>query len=150
VLNEAQRDEDESRNGGVSPHILKLGTELPELIGRAVNSLVSKVLSFLCVTTNAGFGGFLADRLKRSVNVPFELHKVHYHVHKSLPPVPVLSHVHAVHTFPTFSPKIHTNFIFPSTPRSSEWSLPFRFSDTYIVCTSDFFHACYMSRLSPP
>jgi hypothetical protein len=31
--------------------------------------------------------------------------------------------MHPVHTFPPYSPKICSNIIFPSTPRSSEWSL---------------------------
>jgi hypothetical protein len=35
-----------------------------------------------------------------------------------------------------FSPKIHFSIIFPPTPRSPEWSLPFRFSDQNIVCVS--------------
>jgi hypothetical protein len=30
---------------------------------------------------------------------------------------------------PLYFPKIYSNIILPSTPRSSEWSLPFRFSD---------------------
>jgi hypothetical protein len=34
-----------------------------------------------------------------------------------------------VHTFPPYSPKIHSDIIFPFTPRSSEWSLVIRFSD---------------------
>jgi len=31
--------------------------------------------------------------------------------------------------FPPCFPKIHSNIILASTPRSSEWSLPFLFSD---------------------
>jgi len=46
----------------------------------------------------------------------------------SPPLVPILSQMHPIRTFPPYFPKIHSN-IFPSTPRSSSWSLPFRFSD---------------------
>jgi hypothetical protein len=51
--------------------------------------------------------------------------KVHYRVHNSPPLVPILSHMHQVDNFPHNFPKIHSNVILPSTPRSSEWSLPF-------------------------
>jgi hypothetical protein len=35
--------------------------------------------------------------------------------------------MHPVHTFPPYFLKIHSNIILPSTPRSPEWSLPFRY-----------------------
>jgi len=55
--------------------------------------------------------------------------KVHYHVHNNLPLVSILSQLHLVHTFSPYFPKIHSDVILPSTPRSSECSLPFRLSD---------------------
>jgi hypothetical protein len=70
--------------------------------------------------------------------------EVHYRVQNSPPLVPVLSEMHPVHTLPPCSRKIQSNIIFPSTPRSSEWSLPFRFSDRSFVCTSHLSPACYM------
>jgi len=48
---------------------------------------------------------------------PFmELHRTH----KS----PVLSHMHSVQRFPPYFPKIHSNIILPSMPRSSECPFP--------------------------
>jgi len=44
---------------------------------------------------------------------------------------------------PTYFFKIHSDIIFPSTPRFSGWSLPFRFSDQHFVYISHFFHVSY-------
>jgi len=51
---------------------------------------------------------------------------------------------------PTLIPKIHSNVILPLTPKSSEWSLPFRISDQNIVHISHLSSACYMPRPSNP
>jgi hypothetical protein len=55
--------------------------------------------------------------------------KVHYHIHKSLLLVPVLSQMHPVHIFLSYFPKIISHIIFQSTPVFSKWSLPFRLYD---------------------
>jgi len=39
-------------------------------------------------------------------------------------------------TFPFYFPKIRSNVIFPSTPRSSGRSLPFTFPNHNIICIS--------------
>jgi len=55
--------------------------------------------------------------------------KVHYRVHKNLTPIPILSQMHPVYTFPPCFSRIHSKY-YPSTYTwSSEWSLPFRFSN---------------------
>jgi len=64
--------------------------------------------------------------------------KVHYHVHKSPPEVPSLNQMCPVQTFPTHLYKIHSDVIFQSISMSSEWSLPFRFSEQW---TAYFFWA---------
>jgi len=51
--------------------------------------------------------------------------KVHSYVHKSWPLVPILRQIQS--TASTLFLYIHSNIILPSTPRSSKWSLLFRF-----------------------
>jgi len=61
--------------------------------------------------------------------------KVHFRV------VPILKHVNLPSCFPSNSN------ILPSASRSFKWSLPFRFSNQYIISIS-ISHACYINRLS--
>ena len=49
--------------------------------------------------------------------------KVHYLVHKSPPPVPILSEVSPIHVLPTDFIKMILNIILTSTPTSSKWFL---------------------------
>jgi hypothetical protein len=74
--------------------------------------------------------------------------KFHYRVHNSLPLVRTLSQVNPVYIFLPYFPRTHSNITSPSTPRSFELSLPFRFSDQNFLCIFHRSHACYMPRTS--
>jgi hypothetical protein len=50
--------------------------------------------------------------------------------------------------FPTLFPYIHSNIIFPNTPKSSIWFPYFRFSDKSFARISHLSRACYMPHQS--
>ena len=54
--------------------------------------------------------------------------KVHDHIHKIPPSVPMLSQINPVSTIPSCFFQIYFNIILPPTPRSSKQSVFFRFS----------------------
>jgi hypothetical protein len=53
--------------------------------------------------------------------------KVHYCAHKTLPLIPVLSHMNPIHILPSSFWKINVNVVL-SVPGSCKWSLSLRFS----------------------
>jgi hypothetical protein len=69
---------------------------------------------------------------------------------QSPPLVPILSQMNPVHTFSSYFSNIHSYIIFPSIPRSSEWSLTPSVFQTKTLHISQLSRACYMLHPSHP
>ena len=74
--------------------------------------------------------------------------KIHYHIHKCSPPIPVLSQLDPVHTPISHSLKIHLNIILPSKPGSPKWSPSLKFPHQNPVHPSPLPHTLYIPRPS--
>ena len=87
-----------------------------------------------------------ANRFSASQEIPSILWnpKVHYRIHKFLPPVPILSQINPVHNSTSQFLKTQLNIILSSTPGSSKWSLSLRFAYQNPVYASLLPHKCYV------
>ena len=77
-------------------------------------------------------------------------YKTHYRIHKSPPPLPILSQSNPVYASSSNALKIHfiIRINLPTMPRSPKWSLSIRSLHQDPLCTSPVFLTCYMSRSS--
>ena len=72
--------------------------------------------------------------------------KVHYHIHKCLPNVTILSQLNLIHNFTYHLLNIHSNIFLPSMSGSPKWSLSLRFLTKILYTPLP--HVCYMPHPS--
>lgn len=91
-----------------------------------------------------------ANRSSVSQDVPCVLWnwKVHYYIHKHLPPVPTLSLSNPIHASASHYLKVHFNNIFPSVPSYSRWFPSLRCFCQNPVYTSSGPHMYHMTSPS--
>jgi hypothetical protein len=91
-----------------------------------------------------------SNRFAASQEIPRILwnSKVHSHLHKCRPPVPIPSQINLARTPTSHFLKIHLNIFLPSTPGSPKWSLSLRFPYQNPVYASPLAHMRYMPRPS--
>jgi len=70
--------------------------------------------------------------------------KVHFHVHKCPPSVPILGQIYPFHASQSHCLKINFNIILPFTPYSSRWPTSLAYPHQNPVCTSPVPHTCHM------
>ena len=74
--------------------------------------------------------------------------KVHYRIHKCLPPVPILSQIDPVQAPASHFLKTHFNITLPSMPGSFKWFFPSGFPTKTLYTHLLSLHTCYMSSPS--
>ena len=91
--------------------------------------LLTYLLTYLLTCSMEHSPSWEANRFAVSQEIPRILcnPKIHYHIHKYMPIVPILSQLDPVHTPISHFLKIHLNIILPSAPRSHKFSLSLRF-----------------------
>jgi len=89
-----------------------------------------KPLTYLLTYSMEKSASWEADWFSATQEIPRILWdpKVHYRIHNSPPPLPILSQLDLVHTSTSHFQEIHLNIILPSTPGSPKWSLSLRFA----------------------
>jgi hypothetical protein len=131
-------------SGGITPHILDFGTTW-----RKVLSFTPRPLFSRSQNPRYPLDRRLGGPQSRSGRGDEERKSHNYPRRESNPDRPARSIVSVLTELFRLLSKIHF-IIFPSTPKSTVWSLSFGFYDQNFACVSRFSHACHMQRPSHP
>ena len=110
-------------NRAATDHLLKPhGHRDHQTIGYVLTINLLVLLTYLLNYSMEQSPSWEANRFSAAQEIPHLLWKpkVHYRIHKWLPPIPILRHLSPIHAPTNHFHKIHLNIILPSTSGSSK------------------------------
>jgi hypothetical protein len=116
-----------SRYQLIEKHSIVAGLQTKQccpLLQVILHTLHDHLLTYLFTELNPSWGAVNCAAPQEPPSISWNP-KAQYHVQKSPPLVPILSHINPIHSIPSYLSKIHFNIVHPPTSWFSQWSLSF-------------------------